>query len=313
MHKISVQKSKLTIYIALAANTLIAATKFIAGTVSNSSAMISEGFHSLVDTLNELLLLWGIKQSNKPKDVKHPFGYGRELFFWSFMVSMLIFFLGGSISVYLGVLHLLHPEPLGDPFWNYIVLCASVIFEGASFIVAAKQFNKTRRGQSWWHAFKNSKDPPTFLILFEDGAALIGLTIALLCIALGHYYNNPHLDGVASLLVGLLLIGVSLVLAHESRSLLMGESISNIARQRIIAITQNDDSAENLISIFSIYVGPEEILLIMNVQFKSSLRTPEIYTAIERIQQAIQQEYPNIKYLIIQPKYLESNIKRTAL
>ena len=200
----TVQKSYLSIYSALAANILIAVTKFIAGAISNSSAMISEGIHSIVDTMNELLLLWGIKQSNRPSDAQRPFGYGRELFFWSFMVSMLIFGLGGGISIYQGITHMLHPEPLGDPFWNYIVLCASVFFEGISFIIAAKEFNKLRNGQSWWQTIKDSKDPTEFLVLFEDGAAVIGLIVVISCVWIGHEYNLPYMDGLASLLVGAL-------------------------------------------------------------------------------------------------------------
>jgi cation diffusion facilitator family transporter len=285
----------------LVANLLIAVTKFIAGSISNSSAMISEGIHSMVDTVNEVLLLWGIKQSKKPEDASRPFGYGRELFFWSFIVSMLIFGLGGGISIYQGIIHILHPEPLGDPFWNYIVLFASLFFEGISLLIAAKEFNKIRKGQSWWQTVINSKDPADFLVLFEDGAAVAGLCIVIICVWAGHYYNIAYLDGLASLLVGLLLVTVSLVLARESRSLLMGESVTKKTRQRIIEITEADEAAEKMLRLFTIYVGPEEILLMMDVQFKATLKMPEITDAIDRIREAIQKEYPNAKYLIIQP------------
>jgi len=296
-----VQKSYLSIYSALVSNLLIAATKFLAGSVSNSSAMISEGIHSLVDTVNELLLLWGIKQSNKPGDVSRPFGNGRELFFWSFIVSMLIFGLGGGISIYQGIIHMLHPEALQDPFWNYVVLYTSLILEGISFYIAARAFNKLRNGQSWWQAIINSKDPADFLVLFEDGAAVAGLLIVICCVWLGHHYNASYLDGLASLLVGLLLVGVSLVLARESRSLLMGEGVTKKTRQRITAITEMDDAAEKLLRLFSMYVGPEEILLLMDVQFKATLKMPGIHEAIDRIRGSIQKEYPKVKYMIIQP------------
>ena len=297
------RRSYFSIYVALAANLFIAATKFIAGTVSSSSAMISEGIHSLVDTVNELLLLWGIKQSKKPHDSKHPFGYGRELFFWSFMVSMLIFGLGGGISIYQGVIHIYNPGPLGNPFWSYIVLAASLFFEGFSFVVAARVFNKLRNGQSWWKAIKNSKDPSDFLVLFEDGAAVTGLLIVVACTWLGHRYHITYLDGIASLLVGLLLLIISLVLARECRSLLMGEGIRQVTKQRIVVITEEDESAEKMLRLFSIYVGPEEILLMMDIQFNKSLKTPDIHHSIDRIRDKIQKEFPLIKYLIIQPEY----------
>ena len=299
--KYPVQKSYLSIYSALVANLLIAVTKFIAGAISNSSAMISEGIHSLVDTVNELLLLWGIRQSNKPGDASRPFGNGRELFFWSFIVSMLIFGLGGGISIYQGVIHMLHPDPLQDPFWSYIVLAASILFEGASFIIAAKAFNKLRNGQSWWHAIINSKDPSDFMILFEDGAAVTGLFIVVICVWLEHRFNLPYLDGLASLLVGLLLVGVSLVLARESRSLLMGEGVTKKTRQRLTVITEADVATEKVLRLFSIYVGPQAILLMMDVQFKITLTMPQIHEAIDRIRAAIQKEIPKVKYLVIQP------------
>lgn len=297
------QRSYLSIYAALAANILIAAFKFIAGSISNSSAMIAEAIHSLVDSLNELLLLWGIRQSNKPNDAKRPFGYGRELYFWSFIVSVLIFGLGGGISIYQGIVHIVQPRPLGDPAWNYIVLAFSIVFEGISFIIAARAFNKLRKGKSWWKAVRNSKDPSDFLVLFEDGAAVVGLFIVGSCVWLGHRYHLPYLDGVASLLVGLLLVAISLVLARESRSLLMGESISNASRQKVITITESDAAVEKTLRLFSIYIGPEEILLMMDVQFRAELQTPDIHHAIDHIRERIQKEFPNIKYFMIQPEY----------
>ena len=297
------RKSNLSIYSALVANLLIAAIKFAAGSISNSSAMIAEGIHSLVDTVNQLLLLFGIKQSLKPPDAKRPFGYGRELYFWSFIVSMLIFGLGGGISIYQGILHILHPQRMGDPFWNYIVLAASILFEGISFFIAARAFNKLRKDQSWWQAIKNSKDPSDFLVLFEDGAAVTGLLIVISFVWLAHRYNMPYLDGVASLLVGLLLVTISLVLARESRSLLMGEGIAKDTRQKIIRITETDPATEKMLKLFSIYMGADEILLMMDIQFKAALKTPEIHHAIDRIREAIQKEYPRIKYVMMQPEY----------
>lgn len=297
------KKSKLSIYSALVANLLIACTKFAAGAFSHSSAMISEGIHSMVDTLNEVLLLWGIKQSSRPGDATRPFGYGRELFFWSFIVSMLIFGLGGGISIYQGIMHIIHPEPLGDPFWNYIVLFSSLFFEGISFIIALREFNKVRNGQPFWQTIKDSKDPTDFLVLFEDGAAVLGLMIVLCCVWIEHAYQIAWLDGLASLLVGILLVFVSSVIARESHSLLMGEGISKRTRVKIIHIVEEDEAAEKVLKLFSIYVGAEEILLMMDVQFKKNLTTPAIHQSIDRIKDSVQKEYAKVKYLIIQPDY----------
>ncbi|HEY4196572.1 MAG TPA: cation diffusion facilitator family transporter, partial [Mucilaginibacter sp.] len=194
--------SNKSIYSALAANLLIAITKFVAGTISNSAAMIAEGVHSVVDTINQLLLLLGINLSKKKPDKYHPFGYGKELYFWSFVVSILIFGLGGGVSMYQGISHIITPEKLGNPTWSYVVLVLSVVFEGSSFIIAAREFDKLRDGQTWWKAIKRSKDPSTFLVLFEDSAAVVGLFIVMICLYLSHKLNRPYIDGIASLLVG---------------------------------------------------------------------------------------------------------------
>ena len=298
-------RSYKSIYSALIANLFIAVTKFIAGGISNSSAMISEGIHSLVDTVNELLLLFGIKQSIKPPDTERPFGYGRELFFWSFIVSILIFGLGGGISIYQGIIHIVHPEPLGNPFWNYVVLGSSILFEGTSFIIAVKEFNKVRGGLSWWQAIKQSKDPSSFVILFEDGAAVLGLFAVIICVFLGHQFNNIYLDGIASLIVGLLLVATSMVLAHESRSLLMGEGIRKTTQQRIISITENDPSGAKMFQIYSIYISPEDVLLILSIKFKISISTQELDKAMDPIRDAIKKEFAVIRYVIIQPDFLK--------
>jgi cation diffusion facilitator family transporter len=265
--------SSKSIYAALFANLLIAVTKFIAGAISNSASMIAEGIHSVVDTINQLLLLLGLKLSKKKADKYHPLGYGKELYFWSFVVSILIFGLGGGVSVYQGITHIINPEELGDPTWSYVVLTASVIFEGASLIIAAKEFNKLREGQTWWNAIIKSKDPSTFLVLFEDSAAVVGLFIVAICLWLSHHLHQPFIDGIASLLVGLILIFVSLILARESRSLLMGEGIKTNTKKRIRQITEGDKAVMKLMHLMSTYQSPEEILVMMIIAFKPNLNT----------------------------------------
>ncbi len=294
--------SNKSIYSALAANLLIAITKFIAGAFSNSAAMISEGIHSLVDTVNQLLLLFGLRQSKKPADASRPFGYGKELYFYSFIVSILIFGLGGGISIYQGVIHVIHPKVLGDPTWNYVVLVMSVCFEGTSLIIAGKEFNKVRGDQTWWQAIKRSKDPSNFLVLFEDGAAVIGLTIVITCLFLGHHYELPELDGVASILVGLLLVFASAILARESRSLLMGEGIAPSTQLKIIQLTEKDPAVIKARHILSTYQSPEEVVLMLIVAFKEDLDTAAINEAIERIRKSIKSAFKLVSFVIIQPE-----------
>jgi len=294
--------SNKSIYSALAANLLIAITKFIAGAFSNSAAMISEGIHSMVDTVNQVLLLFGLKRSKKPADAIRPFGYGKELYFYSFIVSILIFGLGGGISIYQGIIHIMEPEPLGDPTWNYVVLGLSILFEGTSLVIAAKEFNLVRGTDSWWKAIVRSKDPSSFLVLFEDGAAVLGLITVIICMVFSHHYQIPELDGVASLLVGLLLVAVSLILARESRSLLLGEGISEVSKNKITMLTEKDPAVLKVLHILSTYQSPEEVILMLIVAFKEHQDTAEINSAIDRIRKDIKSDFNLIRFVIIQPE-----------
>lgn len=294
--------SKNSIYSALAANLLIAITKFVAGGLSSSAAMISEGIHSLVDTVNQLLLLFGIRQSKKPADALRPFGYGKELYFWSFIVSILIFGLGGGLSIYQGITHIIHPDELRDPTWNYVVLGVSVIFEGISLGIAWKEFNAVRGTDSWWSAVIKSKNPANFLVLFEDGGAVLGLSIVAICLFLGHEFNLPWMDGLASLLVGLLLVSISMILARESRSLLMGEGIAPETQQKIIKLAERDESVLQARHILSTYQSPEEVVLMLIIAFKPDLDTEDINESIVRIRTVIKKAYPLVSFIIIQPE-----------
>ena len=296
------EKNEKSIYSALTADLLIAVTKFIAGSFTNSSSMIAEGIHSLVDTINQLLLLYGLKRSRKPADQKRPFGYGRELYFWAFVVSIMIFGLGGGVSIYQGILHIIHPEKLGDPSWNYLVLGLSFIFEGISFIVAVKEFNKVRGDLPWWKAIVKSKDPASFLVLFEDGAALLGLLIVAVLMFINYTFHLPYLDGVASVLVGVLLIFVSSILARESRSLLMGEGISSDTRKKVTALVEKDEAVVKVSTVLSTYQSPEEVMLMLLVVFKEELHTEDITIAIERIRSLIKMEFPLVEFVLIQPQ-----------
>jgi len=291
-----------SIYSALAANLLIAVTKFTAGAFTNSSSMISEGIHSTVDTTNQLLLLYGIKRSKKAPDEWHPFGYGKELYFWSFVVSILIFGLGGALSIYQGILHIIEPEVMKDPFWNYIVLVLSLIFEGTSLLISLKEFNKTRNGKGWWDSIIKSKDPSSFLVVFEDGAAVAGLLVVMILMTVSYSFQIPELDGVASIIVGLILVFVSLILARESRSLLMGEGIAPETREKIIRLAEQDAAVVKTKNILSTYQSPEEIILMLIIDFKDHLETEEITLAVQRIRETIKKEFPLVRFVIIQPE-----------
>lgn len=304
--------SKKSIYSALIANLMIAITKFIAGVIGHSGSMISEGIHSVVDTANELLLLLGLHRARKEPDKTHPFGYGKELYFWSFIVSIMIFGLGGGLSIYQGILHIREPEILGDPTMSYIVLGLSIVFEGTSLIIALKEFNAIRGEQSWWDAVVKSKDPSTFLVMFEDSAAVAGLFVVGICMFLNHRYDIPVLDGVASLLVGLILVGVSAILARESRSLLMGEGISSESRSKITALVERDSAVLKVMHMLSTYQSPDEIILMLIVAFKENLDTHQINEAINRIRNCVKQEFSLVRFVLVQPETFSAEITETG-
>jgi cation diffusion facilitator family transporter len=296
------KKNNASIYSALAANLLIAVTKFIAGGFTNSSSMLSEGIHSMVDTVNQVLLLYGLKRSRKPPDSSRPFGYGKELYFWSFIVSILIFGLGGGISIYQGIQHIIKPEPVTHPLWNYIVLALSAVFEGTSLVIAMKEFNKLRNGQSWWAAIVRSKDPSSFLVLFEDGAAVLGLFIVFIFMYIGHNFHMPYMDGIASVLVGLLLVCVSAILARESRSLLMGEGVALVTQHKIRLLAEEDEAVIRVVNVLSTYEAPDDVVLMLIIEFNPDIDTEDITASIERIRTAIKTAFPLIKLVFVQPQ-----------
>jgi cation diffusion facilitator family transporter len=292
--------SKLAILAAIAGNLAVAVTKFVAAAVTGSSAMLAEAFHSLVDTGNGLLLLLGLHLSRRPPDEGHPFGHGLELYFWSLVVAILIFGVGGGLSVYEGVRHLLHPAPPEDPTWNYIVLALAALFEGASWLVALKGFLATKGDGSLWEEVHGSKDPTTFLVLFEDSAALVGLLLAFLGICLGHWLGNPYLDGLASVLIGLVLAVVAAVLAFESRGLLLGESADPKTVAGIRALAEADPAVERVRRPLTMHFGPEQVLLNLDVQFRPGLSAPEVEQAVDRLEAAIRARYPQVKQMFLE-------------
>jgi len=305
------EKKPIAVYGAMAANFLIAATKFAAALVTGSSSMLSEGIHSLADTGNQGLLLLGNRRSAKPSDHMHPFGYGQELYFWSLVVAIILFGLGGGMSIYEGVSHILQSRPLEDPFWNYITLGLAFLFEGASFIIALRELLRVKGEESIWQAVHASKDPTIFVVIFEDFAAIIGLALAFLGVFLSHQFNSPRLDGAASILIGLLLAVVSMVLAYESKGLLLGESASRRTVQHIYEMVNADKDVQQARQPLTMHFGPNEVLLNLDVQFRPKLSSSEVTAAIDRLEQKIRASYPEIKRIFVEAKALAQSERST--
>ena len=301
--------AKKTIYAAMAANFAIAVTKFIAASFTGSSAMLSEGIHSVVDTGNELLLLLGLRLSKKPADDSHPFGYGQELYFWTLIVALFIFAIGGGMSIYEGIDHIQNPEPLTDPRWNYVVLGLAVIFEGYSWNIALQEFLADKQEESFWTAIRASKDPTIFTILFEDTAALVGLLVAFIGVFSGHLLNNVYLDGVASITIGVILCGVAILLAVESKGLLIGEGARPETVASIREITNNDPAVDKVIKVLTLHFGPQEILLNLEIEFVDDLETEELANVIERLESAIGIQHPEIKNIFIEAKSITAKFQ----
>ena len=293
-------ESTVAVYAAIAGNVAIAVTKFVVAGITGSSAMLSEGVHSSVDTFNGVLLLWGIRRSQRPATPEHPFGHGKELYFWSLIVAVLIFGLGGGVSFFEGVQHIRHPEPLHDPTWNYVVLAAAALFEGISFTIALRQFLKRAGSTPFWEALHRSKDPTTYTVLAEDAAALIGLAIAAIGIALSHSLGMPELDGAASVLIGLLLAGVATLLTWESRGLLIGEGVRPETAQAIRAIALAQPNVRDVGRVLSMYIGPDDVLVTMDLDFDDGTDAAEAAVAIANVERQVRDRFPMIRRLFIE-------------
>jgi len=293
---------KITVYAAIAGNLAIAVSKFVAAFFTGSSAMLSEGIHSLVDTGNGGLLLFGIRQSKKPPDEMHPFGHGKELYFWTLIVAILIFAVGGGMSMYEGIMHLVHPSPVENPFWNYTVLGLATLFEGISWAVAYQEFRATQGRRGLWEAIHVSKDPTVFTVLFEDSAALLGLIVAFLGVFLGHQLDNPYFDGSASILIGVILAAVATLLAYESKGLLIGEGVQPRILKDICMLVSEDAAVEKIMRPLTMHFGPHEILLNIEVQFQRRLSAVELARVVNRLERRIKNRYPDITRIFIEAR-----------
>jgi cation diffusion facilitator family transporter len=293
-------ESKKVIIAALIGNTLISITKFTAALITRSSAMLSEGIHSLVDTGNQILLLYGLKQAKKPADENFPFGRGKEVYFWSFIVAILIFALGGGISIYEGIQHLRYPNPISNPLINYIVLGLALLFEGAAWYFAFRGFTRAKGKWGYLEAIQRGKDPSMFVVLFEDTAAIIGLLVAFVGIALTQITGIPYFDGTASIVIGLILIGTAVWLAYETKSLLIGESANRPVIKGIREILKSNRLVEHVNETLTMHMGPDFILANLSVDFRDHATADDIESVIAEMDQAIKKQYPQIKRIFIE-------------
>jgi cation diffusion facilitator family transporter len=292
------------IFAAIFGNLLIAITKFIASAFTGSSAMLSEGIHSVVDTGNGLLMLLGIRNSRLPADEDHPLGHGRELYFWSLIVAVSIFGVGGGISIYEGILHLQQPVVIENPAWNYAVLGISFVFETITLIFGWRAFSKVRDGRPIFRAIHVSKDPTSFTVVLEDSTALIGLAIAFFGIFFSRQFNFPYFDGVASILIGLLLAVAALFLGHESKGLLIGESVDKEKIHGIRQIAEAEPKVKKALKILTIYVSPTDVRLILELEFAEGISAVELRTAIRVIERKTKEKYPEITHVYYETQSL---------
>jgi cation diffusion facilitator family transporter len=276
--------------------------KFVAAAITGSSAMLTEGFHSVVDSLNQILLLYGQRRSRRPADDVHPFGYGRELYFWSFVVAILIFATGAGLSIYEGILHIQKPERMDDPTVAYIVLAISLVLEGSSWLVALREFNKARGDIGWWRAIRISKDPTTFIVLFEDSAAIFGLVVAGVGIFLAHETGNPVFDGAASVVIGVALAMVAFVLARESKSLLIGERAEPRLGEAVRAAFDGRPEVTAVQEVMTLHVAPDRVFVAASVDFVDEVSAGRIEQLIAEVEVALHRNWPQISNLYVKPK-----------
>jgi cation diffusion facilitator family transporter len=306
-------ESTFVVWGAIAANLLIAVSKFVAAAFTGSSAMIAEAIHSTVDAADGALLLLGVRLSRRAPDPMHPFGHGRELYFWSMIVAIVIFGAGGGMSIYEGILHIIHPAHIEKPIWNYAVLGIAALFEGTSWAIAARHFFATRPpGRGVIETIRRSKDPTEFVILLEDSAALIGIAIAFAGTALSTSLRKPVYDGAASILIGIVLCVVAAVLLWETRGLLIGESIDRDRAGAIHDLVLSDPAVEAADRPLTMHLGPDDVLLNLALRFRRDLELREIEEAIRRIETAIRANYSEIRRIFIEASALEGNSSRQA-
>ncbi len=292
--------SKKVIYAALAGNAAIAVTKFVAAGMTGSSAMLSEAIHSLVDTGNQFLLLWGLKRASKPADDRFPLGYGKEVYFWSFVVAILIFAVGAGVSLYEGIKHLLHPNPVENAGISYAVLALAVVFEGAAWWFALRSFQDAKGERGYLEAVRAGKDPTLFVVLLEDSAALLGLFVAFIGIGLGQLTGIPYFDGGASVIIGLILGAVACLLAWETKGLLIGEAADEGEQKRIREIIAAHPEVKQVNELITMHMGPQNILVNISLDFNDGLPSETLEATVAKLNAQIKQAVPDVHRVFIE-------------
>jgi cation diffusion facilitator family transporter len=294
--------SRTVIYAAIAGNLLVALTKFGAAAWTGSSAMLSEGIHSIVDTGNEILLLYGLSRATVRPDRDHPLGYGREIYFWSFVVALLVFAVGAGFSFYEGIAHVMRPTPVRDPAVSYVVLALSALFEGSTWWIALRNFKGQKPYSELFESFRESKDPPSFMVLFEDSAALVGLLIAFAGTYFSVSLGLPILDGVASILIGLVLAATAALLARETKGLLIGERADQSIVDAITRIAEEIEGIAHANGILTVHLAPQQIVAALSLEFADELTTPEIEAKVSELERSVRRMHPEVVALFVKPQ-----------
>lgn len=294
--------SKLVLYAGLAANVLVAITKFVAGGITGSSAMLSEGVHSLVDSANEVLLLYGGHRAAAPPDREHPFGHGREVYFWSFVVSLMMFALGAGVSVYEGVHHFRHADPMENPFVNYVVLAVAGVFEAGAWWVSFREFRRRKGKRGYLQAAQETKDPSVIIVFFENSADLIGIALAAAGIAASSILEDGRWDAAASIAIGVLLGVIAVFLAGETKKLLIGEAARPALVESVARLARSEPGVGRYNGMLSIQLAPREVVVALSLDFEDRLRANEVQDVIARLEARIRKEHPEIVMVLVKPQ-----------
>jgi cation diffusion facilitator family transporter len=290
-----------TLWIAFAANLGIAFSKFVAAAITGSSAMLTEGVHSVVDSTNQVLLLWGRKASRRPPDERHPFGYGREIYFWSFVVAVLVFALGAGVSIYEGIVHISNPEHAMSPVIAYAVLLVAFLLEGWSTLAAFREFKEAKGDIGWFEAIRRSKDPPTFIVLLENGAAMAGIVAAAIGLALAQATGNPFYDGAASVVIGVILGFTAMVLAYESKGLLIGEAADPEIVSGLRHLVRDKEGIVGVGHVLTVHSAPDQITAMINVDFRDTISAADVERIVREVEKEAHERWPKVRRLFIRP------------
>jgi len=293
--------SQKAVVAALFANAGIAVAKFFGAAITGSSAMLAEAIHSVADTTNQGMLLFGGRQAKKAPTPEHPFGYGRERYFWAFMVALVLFSLGGLFAVYEGIQKLQHPHEIDSPEWAIGILLVAMVLEGSAIRIAIREANRLRGSGGWLNFLRRSKNPEIPVILLEDSGAIVGLLLAITGISLSAITGEPRFDAIATLLIGVLLITIAVFLALELKSLLIGESASYSDQTSIKEAIEAAPEVTHVIHMRTQHLGPDELLVAAKVEFRRDLTTEGLAAAIDSAEVRLREAVPTARVVYLEP------------